>query len=291
MIGILLMAASFSSWKLQTPWWLVLLIFCLILIITTGIGFSAFEDIGTDILSLPIPRMIVDFPSLSTESVSLEAVLINKFAFEYSYLRQLVPAIAGFVIGVTILLVALVVRWLFNRINKSRTTNFAVQPPSFGYWALLSLLVLGLLLSPTKVLSGGQGEYDCPGDALVSYQAAGNALAEKIPPGSSVYWKGNLSAVPLLYVPGIKIYPSQINAAYSLKQEGEEDMLLQFGFWSPQLAEKWILNSDFVLIEQQYFKGWEKEILKSEQFEELEQTPPVVDCRESSRIRIFRRTP
>lgn len=291
MIGILLLVTSFSSWKLQIPWWFGLLIFALILIITTGTGFSAFEDLGEMLLALPIPRMITDFPSLSTESVPLEAVLINKFSFEYSYLRRLVPTIAGFIMGLFIIIAVLVVRLLVKRVSTEENPKFTQNPPSFGYLALIVLLVLGLLLSPTRALSGGKGEYDCPGDALRSYEAAGNSLAEKIPPGSSVYWKGNLSAMPLIYVPGIKIYPSQINASYSLKQEGDEEMLLKFGFWSPQLAKNWIYNSDFVLIEQQYFKGWEKEILKSDHFEELEQTPPVVDCRESSRIRVFKRIP
>lgn len=291
MIGILLVVASFSSWKLQIPLWLVLLIFALILIITTGIGFSAFEDLGETILAMPIPRMIIDFPSLSTESVPLEAVLINKFNFEYSYLRRLLPAAAGLIMGLFIIIAALLIRLLLKRVAIKKTPKLTQNPPSLGYLTLLILLLLGLLLSPTKALGGGKGEYDCPGDALRSYEAAGSALAKKIPPGSSVYWKGNLSAIPLIYVPGITIYPSQINASYSLKQEGEEEMLLKFGFWSPQLAEKWILNSDFVLIEQQYFKGWEKEILKSDHFEELEQTPPVVDCRESSRIRVFKRIP
>ena len=200
-------------------------------------------------------------------------MLINKFNLEYSYLRRLIPTVAGFAIGILVIMIAMGVKWIFDRIKESNSRTETFQLPSLGYWILLVFLLAGFLLSPTKLLGGGRNEYDCSGDMISSYQAAGNHLAEQIPPGSLVYWKGNLSTVPLLYVPDIKIYPSQINASYSFKQEGDEDMLLKFGFWSPDLAKKWIIEADYVLIEQQYFKGWEKEMLKSDRFVELEPSP------------------
>lgn len=289
MVGVLLVVASFSSWKTNVPWWLLLVIVLIIVIISTGIGFSAFEDIEKELLNLPVPRFILDFPSMSPGSVPLQAVLINKFNLEFSFLRRLIPTIAGFLTGTLILIFTLGVIWVSDRNKGSKIKTASFQLPPFGYLALLIFLLAGILLSPTKALGGGRNEYDCSGDVILSYQAAGNHLAELIPPGSLVYWKGTLSAAPLLYVPGIRIYPSQINASYSLKQEGNEDILLKFGFWSPELAEEWIFEADYVLIQQLYFKGWEKDILKSDRFEELEPTPQVVECREGSRIRIFKR--
>jgi len=87
--------------------------------------------------------------------------------------------------------------------------------PSYSYWALVIFLLAGTLLTPSVVLGGGYNTYDCGGDVIASYEAAGAHLAQNIPPGSSVYWKGSLSTVPLLYVPGIRIFPAQINDGYS----------------------------------------------------------------------------
>ena len=289
MIGLLLVAASFSSWKRNIPWWLLILILLIIVIISTGIGFSAFEDLAEGLLALPVPRFILEFPSMSHGSVPLEAVLINKFNLEYSHLRRMLPAAAGLFAGVIVISIAFVIKLITNRTIIPKDESKKPHRISFGYLALLTFLLLGLLASPTTALGGGTGEYDCSGNMIQSYQDAGDHLAELIPPESQVYWKGTLSAAPLLYVPDIRIYPSQINASYSLKQEGDEDTLLRFGFWSPELAEEWIAEADYILVEQQYFKGWEKEILKSDQYIELEATPQVAECREGSRIRIFKR--
>ena len=135
---------------------------------------------------------------------------------EFGFLRRLIPTIAGFLTGILILIITLGVIRVSDRIKESKIKTASFQLPPYGYWALLIFLLAGILLSPTKALGGGRNEYDCSGDVIDSYQAAGNHLAEQIPPGSLVYWKGTLSSAPLLYVPGIRIYPSQINASYCL---------------------------------------------------------------------------
>ena len=49
----------------------------------------------------------------------------------------------------------------------------------------------------------------------------GNIWRETIPPGSRIYWFGQLSVVPLLYLPGVRIYPAQINGDYSFLEQRE----------------------------------------------------------------------
>jgi hypothetical protein len=153
-------------------------------------------------------------------------------------------------------------------------------------------LVVGTLLAPTMILGGGYTTYDCSDDVLESYEAAGKHLAENIPPGSRVYWNGQLSTVPLLYVQGIRIYPAQINGDYSLLRNGEDaDLVNRFGRWNQALAYQWASEADYVLIEQRKFRDWLRDLMLSGGYEELTPTPPTVYCRDNSQIRIFKRLP
>jgi hypothetical protein len=112
-----------------------------------------------------------------------------------------------------------------------------------------------------------------------------------IPPGSLVYWKGTLSAVPLLYVPNIRRYPSQINDVFSLVNCDNLDLILRFGRWNEKLAKQWIKESDFILIEERSFKRWIRDTIESGGYVEPDPTPLTVNCRSDSQIRIFKRLP
>ena len=62
-----------------------------------------------------------------------------------------------------------------------------------GLLVLNSFLILGLILSPTKVLGKGNDFFDCGGtDVLASYREAGADLRKVIAPGSKVYWEGRI---------------------------------------------------------------------------------------------------
>jgi len=155
---------------------------------------------------------------------------------------------------------------------------------------MVTFLLAGTMLAPTVVLGGGYRTYDCSGDVIASYEAVGKRLAEIIPPGSHVYWRGQLSAVPLLYVPGIQIYPAQINGDYSFLNAGEDlDMITRFGRWNQALASQWATEADFVLVEQRRFRDWLRDMMLSGEYEELSPIPPTVNCRDNSQIRIFKR--
>ena len=55
------------------------------------------------------------------------------------------------------------------------------------------------------------------------------------------------------------------------------------------MADQWIEEADFILVQQRFYDEWYRERLKTAEFEELESTPPSVYCEENSHIRIFRR--
>jgi hypothetical protein len=124
-----------------------------------------------------------------------------------------------------------------------------------GIIGLNALLIIGLILSPTRVLGKGNDFFDCDGsNVLASYERAAEYLRSVIPPGSQVYWDGRINAI-FLYLPDVKIYPAQLNHSHSYFVGGDADALLRIGLWNDVLAKQWLAEADFVLIEaglQQY---------------------------------------
>jgi hypothetical protein len=281
-LGLMLLIITSSNWQNQISFWRQGLIFAVVLFLCTGIGYSAFEDIGNQLININIPGWLVG--SASPGDVTLGAVLVNKFGLEYRDLRRLLPIVFGFGSGLILLFLTFIIKKISTRIPQK-----SISGSSFGYLFLVLFLVIGTVLSPSLVLGGGYSTYDCSWDVIRSYEKAGEHLNATIPEGSLVYWKGTLSAVPLLYVKNIRIFPAQINDGYSLVRIGEDaDLLMKFGRWNREMGAQWAHQSDFVLIEQRSYDGWLKDLIESGKYLELESTLPAVPCRLNSRIRIFK---
>ncbi len=281
--GITLVIISFASWRKHVPFWQLPLIITFVLVLSTGIGYGATEDLGKPLFDLEFPKFFLGY-SLSSGTVPTGELIATIYQLEAKEVRRILPAISGFIAGLFTLFIALIIH--------IGTTGFRKRKqPAYGYWALLTFLVVGLLLSPTLPLGGGYQFYECSGDVIQSYERAGEFLASKIPPGSRVYWSGSLSAVPLLYVPDIIIYPPQINNGYTFYSSQESDKLAQYGFWNEELAQKWANETDYILIQQRSYKGWLVDVVNSGDFDELESSPPTVACLKGAQIRIFRRKP
>ena len=242
------------------------------LVIATGIGFSAYAEIGR-------PLLEIDYPLLGLPSLAV--LLENKYQLRAGQAQYLVSTLAGLAAGIAVLITA----GLLVHLNRHR----AKSSPSFGYAVLLVLFLAGVLLMPTPVLGGGYTTFDCGGDVISSYEKVGAHLRQLIPPGSKVYWKGGLSVAPLLYVPGIHIYPSQVNGDYSLYLDGDAEALEKYGFWNPDLANRWLNETDYALIEQRYYRRWFRDTVDQGRFVELAPTPDKLVCRDDSQIRIFKR--
>ncbi len=270
-LGWILLALTFASWSREIAGWRQALAAGYILIVSIGIGFSTFEDLGRKLLEL-------DFPWLGLPSIGV--LLENKYGILPRQGQYLAAAGAGAAVGVLILAFAGAAALLSYRKNgKSQ----------LAWWAIAVTLIAGALLTPTIVLGRGYTTYDCSGDVIASYEAAGAHLAKLIPPGSQVYWKGGLSVAPLLHVPGIRIYPSQVNGDYSYRLDGDPEALEKYGYWNPELADRWLDEADFVLIEARYYRKWFKDWVDPDRFLELEPTPLKAACKENSAIRIFER--
>jgi hypothetical protein len=223
--------------------------------------------------------------------VPLRNYLKKTYDYDFKTSRRVVSTILGFGISLLILLLALVIRVIFPHLRKFFSKDNKSALPVYGYWALLLFLLIGSILSPVVDIMDERDAFFCNRDVIASYDAAGEHLASVIPPGSHVYWKGGNSVVPLLYVPDIKIYPPQLNGDYSYKNYGDPDQLLKYGWWSIPLADQWINEADFILLQQRYYDEWYRKRLKSGAFEELESTQPTVYCEDNTHIRIFKRKP
>jgi hypothetical protein len=158
-----------------------------------------------------------------------------------------------------------------------------------GIIALNALLILGLILSPTKILGKGNDFFDCDGsDVLASYERAGEYLRSVIPPGSQVYWDGRIDAI-FLYLPEVKVYPPQLNHMHSFFVGGDTDALLQIGLWNDVLARQWLAETDYVLIEAGLKQDWVMEIVESDQYVTLKPAPKTEKCRWQSSILVYKR--
>ena len=282
--AILVVILSFSNWSKTTGWFRQLGIGFVLLLISTGIGFSAFEDIGNTLASLRISRLFLGHPAQWMQTSALGEIVINVLHLNQQQVIRFLSA--GFGIGAGILL--LILSGLINRWYRQK---HGPGSTSYGYWAVVSFLIVGTFFTPTKVFSGGYQTYACGGDVIRSQEIIAEHLAGMIPPGSLVYWRGRLSAVPLLYIPNVQIFPAQINGDYTIYLGGDPERLQNFGFWNEELARQWADEADFILVARHYYEGWLKEVVNSGKFDELAPTPQEAHCEPDAQIRIFRRKP
>lgn len=286
LLGPTLLVVTFSSWERNLPAWRGVLIGLAILSLGIAIGYSAFTDIGNQILQIQVPR--VRTLQILPGSVTLGAVLQNKFggdpqSFQRAAIRIL-PSVAGLIVGTILLLVAVFLTR--HRIKREGTPSI-----SSGFIALTLVIISGLILSPTVLLGGGFHNYDCGGDVIRSYELAGEYLAQRIPPGSLVYWDAGGSTVPLLYVEKVKLFPAQINGIYSLRRGGDPNDLERYGFWSEELAHRWASEAEFILLGDKHYKGWLAELIESGGYREFEPTLPTMPCDNRSVIHIYMKKP
>lgn len=288
-VGLLVLPLTYPLWQSKVPAWLQAAIVLLILISGIGIGFGAYEQVGPGLLEIELPRSLLEFSLKSSGSMPIQNYLRKTYGYDFKTSRRVVSAAVGLITSGLVLLVAVIVCKLFGRLAKATSSHSQVFPAYFGTAALLVFMAAGTVLTQAVDLIQERSSFFCNRDVIASNQAVGEHLGRVIPAGSKVYWKGGNSAVPLLYVPGIEIYPSQINGDYTFKNYGDPQTLVKYGYWSEELAEYWLDEADFILVQQGFFSDWYRERLKSRGYKELESSPPTVYCEENSHIRIFHR--
>ncbi len=274
--GILLVVVSVRSWNWRIPVFTQVFLVTLSLIVSSGIGYSAFEDIGSFALGLPAPRMrdMRILPGF----ITWWDILSQRFDLDVNSAKKYASAIFGLFVG-GLFIFLMYIGWRRAGRRVSNTINF-------GTFYASVLLIAGIFFSP--ILSGSYGKPDCQSNVISANEQIGEHLSSIIPPGSVVYWNGGLSTVPLLYLPGVKIFPAQINNGYSFISGGDSQELYKFGYWNEEMDAEWRATADFFIIEEWRYPGW-KQFLSPAEFDEYARTPVGTSCLEETRLRIFKR--
>ena len=273
--GILMFFAFLPGIRERQPIFPVWLAGGVILILMAGLGYSNYENFGQSLAALQFPR--ISNLTLQPGSIELWKLLTNKFNIDYQTLRRLLPVIAGFLLGLFILIVG----YILSKISKNH------RPLAQPVYALFFItMLIGLTLSPTVALGKVVGT--CEKSVIDSYEQVGRELRERVSPGAQIYWRGDPSPTALLYLPNVKIYPAQLNAFFSKKPGSDSDKALRFGFWNDELDLKWHNEADFVLVRVSDYASMQA-LIPPDQFTELPPTAPTYGCAGDSNIRIFQR--
>jgi hypothetical protein len=158
-----------------------------------------------------------------------------------------------------------------------------------GILALNLFLILGLILSPTRVLGLGNDFFDCAGtNVLASYKKAGAELSQIIEPGSKIYWEGRIPAI-FLYMPEVKVYPPQLNHVHSYFVGGKSDVLLRYSQWNDELARQWLEEADYIMVQNTEKVYLTDEMLESGKYVKVFSAPRAEKCRWQSAIQVYKR--
>lgn len=271
-LGILLFVIAFASLKeFPLARWTAILIIPFILLTSTGMGFSNFENVTASLTNLQlVPRIRAGqfLPVL----ISLEDALRYGLNLDNVEIKRAVGAGFGLLLGFISIMVAYFV-W------KRKRNNFSLT-------LMNSFLIIGFILSP--LLHLGESKLDCRNDLILANEQVGDYLASIIPSDSLVYWEGGLSFVPMVYVPEAKIFPAQINNGYAYRRGGDADILNRFGYWNSVSLVEWRDSADIFIVEEKRFEYWSA-YLTPETFHEFAPPPVAPSCVDGAGLRIFQR--
>jgi hypothetical protein len=238
-VALLLVVVSFASWVPKPSIPRQILIAFFLLFLSFGLGQATFEQLGTWILSIPVPR--VSGGLHLDEWVTLWDYVGNKLNMDYFAARSILPPFFGLAIGGLLILAVFVGYHFLLRRNGEASR-------SFGSVVLIVFLIAGYLISPLM-----NGDYrqsgDCSQNVIDNYEKIGQELADMIPAGSKIYWNVG-SAVPLLYLPDVNLHLVQVYGIYSYRVGGSTDEVEKYGYWNEELARRWMAEADFLIIEE-----------------------------------------
>jgi hypothetical protein len=276
-IGLVLVAVAGAHWlpKLSQPRRYASLAFLILVPLATGLPLDG--RLATSILSTQIPR--ISRTALRPGTIELGDWLNSSVGLSQSDSATWVSV--GFALALLLALASGLGAFLTRRRPEVARRLLATAG------ATLAVLIL---TSATIHFGNQNHDYDCGQDVVGATTTAGEYLRRRIPAGALVYWGVNASPVPLLYLQEPRLFPAQLNGIYTFRLGGDPTELARFGFWNQPLAEEWIGQADFVLVDVNSYNGWLAATLSPDRYDEITRTPPPNPCQPNSAIMIFRRT-
>jgi hypothetical protein len=282
-VGLLLVAVTLPSWRLSPPGWRKWLGVLGMLGLLVGMAYSA-EGTVENLLGEGFYKGLLTLPAPGFAGAQVWQVVANKFQMEYRAIFDAVHVWFPVALAAAFGLVLLGAGKMLN----GRGNSAGLRLDSSAQAGVLLFILLGTLFSPTTLLAGEYNSYDCQSDVIAGYERVAAHLAKVIPSGASVYWDG-YSPVSLLALPGAKIYPAQLHATYSFRVSDDDDALLKYGWWNQHLAEKWLGEADFVLVEGRNLPldDWMTQAL--ENYQQVAVTGLQAACQPDSFFHVYRR--
>ncbi|MCD6356902.1 MAG: hypothetical protein J7L66_06400 [Anaerolineaceae bacterium] len=252
----------------------VFYIIALVLVLIPGIFFSSSNTVGKLLLQIPVPRF-KEGKFIGGVTFLWELVR-NRFNIPYDQLVLILPPIIGFLAAIVFLVIFFIA---FRAKGKEK----------YGYFLVIGICAISLVLTPTNLLGGYPVGNECGGDVIGAYETAGRQLQGRIPAGSSVYWGSGSVVTPLLYITDAGIQPLQLNGVYPKRKGGDRALLERDGYFNEESKKYWRDSSEFILIQSSKMVDFWKQYLNPEDFVEYEPTVPIDPCDPNSSIQIFRR--
>lgn len=241
--GFLFIVVVFSNRVGESALRHILLLIAL-LVFAAGLGSYYFQRLGEwSLAAIQFPRVNRIFTDGEVAWASLGDVFTYVLGYPLDVQKRLGSAITGVLVGILLLVLAWAFRRFFQRGNWSGQ--------SLAVSSLSLFLVVGVVLPPAMNI--GVYSNPCSTNFLSSYEEAGESLANVIPPGSLVYWKGSGRHIALmLYLDDVQIFPPQISAGAGYVAAGDPDRLLKFGLFNDTMDLQWRESADFFIIWNRY---------------------------------------
>ncbi len=273
--AVLLAFCLYQAKEKISSFWVVSGILFLI-IVCTCVGLSIFQDTGHFLMDLKVPR--IKNLSFQPGATELWTMLSNKFGFTFDELEIMIPVAFGLLSGLLF--------WGISALIQ----RFRENGISFLFTAVFVFTILGSAFTfPLNEQQYSGALQSCSGDSISSYEAIGEYLDSQIEPGSKVWWWGISGQIVLSYIDDIQIYPPQLNYMFNYILGGTSDRLFELGYWNEDLAQEWLSEADYLIVENTTFSGDVVKWIDAGLFEELPHTISINQCSTADYFRIFRR--
>jgi hypothetical protein len=288
-LGLLLVIVTITSWRTNLDRWRQIVSGLAIFFLFSLLGLDLIPNQFIEtVMKLPVPR--IRSLHILPGTAELWRVISNKFNLDLAVVSDIFSVIIPLLLGAFFCGLILLFARFLPRLIKSIPSN-----ASSGAYALIFLVLVGGVLSPTTWLGNGYHRYDCNANVLRADELVGKALQKAIQPQAKIFWRG-ISPVTLLYLPQARIYPAQLDGDYAYKLGGDMDALVRYGWWDESLGLKWIRDADYILVAQKYYYGWLQNTLESGDYQEIYIFPGTIESSYSACLgdffpRIFIRKP
>lgn len=232
-IGIAVIAVSYRAWNLKAGVYKQTGLALFLASLFTVTFFVRARWIASFIAWIPFPR--IKNHQIQPGMTTLLSAIANKFKVPLDVLYRWLPVLSG----ILLMIVIVVLGWLLAK----RLKTVSSLP-----LAMVAVLILGFVFTPTAFLGQGHPELTCSFDALAADETIGTAVAASIPSGSTIYWFPNMAPTPLLRLDHPVLFPPQLDDMFTFVNGGEDNLVLKFGFWNQSLVEHWMAESNYVIV-------------------------------------------